>query len=156
MTTKRPCTNELCKNVYTVIRARYWRFALVAVVVLVVVIIHSCDWGFLKENISLFYLDGTVLTAHTWFVHEEGGRNETVWMSTQCACALIPPPKVVSGAARRAGFGAEVKELEKEAESTCHFRMRELGAAAWPASQGQPFMSRRPRSSSQLDYILVV
>ena len=42
VTTKSPCTNELCKNLHTVIHARYWLVLVVAVDVLAV-IIHCCD-----------------------------------------------------------------------------------------------------------------
>lgn len=44
VTTKSPCTNELCKNSHTVIHAHYWLFLVVAVDVLAV-IIHCCDGG---------------------------------------------------------------------------------------------------------------
>ena len=62
----------------------------------------------------------------------------------------------VSSAHRRVGLGAEEKEPEEKAEHACHFRIPELGEAVWRVSQGQTFMSQRPRFESQLDYVRAV
>lgn len=63
---------------------------------------------------------------------------------------------MASSADRKVGFGAEEKKLEEEEEHTSHFRVLELGEAVWHISQGQTFVSPRPRFESQLYYVLAV
>lgn len=55
---------------------------MVAVVVLVVVIVHSCDRGQFEIRYLIVFLAWNSL--YRWFVHEEGGRNEMIWVSANC------------------------------------------------------------------------
>ena len=74
---KSPCDNKktmFYKNVYTMNHMHYWLLLFTAV-----------TEDNLKLNISLFSLHGTLSIAHRLFVHEKGGRNEMIWVSTNHA-----------------------------------------------------------------------